>query len=104
MINSSLNKVNKMSSPTHPLVSCIMPTYNRRHFVARAIEYFLRQDYEPKELIVVDDGDHLMADLMPDHPRVRYIRLERRLTVGAKRNLACEHTTGEIIPHGDDEN
>src|SRR5581483_2857327 len=28
-----------------PLVSCVMPTHNRRHFVPRAIEYFRRQKY-----------------------------------------------------------
>ena len=85
------------------LISCIMPTYNRRQFVPRAIEYFLRQDYEPKELIVVDDGDGPVADLVPDDPRVRYIRSERRLSVGAKRNLACRQARGEIIAHWDDD-
>ena len=39
-----------------PLVSCIMPTYNRRHFAGKAIEYFLRQDYPNKQLVIVDDG------------------------------------------------
>jgi glycosyltransferase involved in cell wall biosynthesis len=39
------------------LVSCIMPTFNRRAFVPQAIRYFLRQDFEHKELIIVDDGD-----------------------------------------------
>lgn len=86
-----------------PLISCIMPTYNRRHFVPRAIEYFLHQDYEQKELIVVDDGDDPVADLIPDDPRLRYIRLERRQTVGAKRNLACEQARGEMIAHWDDD-
>lgn len=34
-----------------PLISCIMPTYNRRTFAPRAIVYFLRKDYASKELI-----------------------------------------------------
>lgn len=33
-----------------------MPAYNRRKFVPRALEYFLRQNYEPGELIIIDDG------------------------------------------------
>ena len=41
---------------SQPLVSCIMPTYNRREFVPLAIRYFLRQDYANKELIIIDDG------------------------------------------------
>lgn len=36
------------------LVSCIMPTYNRRAPVPRAIRYFLRQDYPKRELILLD--------------------------------------------------
>jgi|GEM_PF-1486580 len=86
-----------------PLVSCIMPTYNRRRFVARAIEYFLRQDYPAKELIVVDDGSDPVGDLIPTDERIHYIRLPDRATVGAKRNLACEQARGEIIAHWDDD-
>jgi glycosyltransferase involved in cell wall biosynthesis len=80
-----------------------MPTYNRRHFVPRAVEYFLCQDYKSKELLIVDDGTDPVADLIPDDPSVRYVRLEKRLTVGAKRNLACSQSRGEIIAHWDDD-
>ena|GEM_PF-556169 len=88
---------------TPPLTSCIMPTADRRAFVGQAVEYFLRQDYEPRELIVVDDGADAIGDLLPQDERVRYVRLHERLTVGAKRNLACEQARGEIIAHWDDD-
>ncbi len=91
------------AAPTRPLVSCIMPTFNRRAFVPRAIGYFLRQDYPNRELIVVDDGTDPVEDLMPPDDRIHYVRLERRLTVGAKRNRACELARGEIIAHWDDD-
>ena len=87
----------------NPLVSCIMPTFNRRMFVPQAIKYFLRQDYEPKELIVVDDGTDAIGDLIPSDERVKYIRLNQRLTIGAKRNLACQQARSEIIAHWDDD-
>jgi len=48
-----------------PVVSCIMPTYNRRKFVPQAIRYFLRQSYEPKELLIIDDGSDPVNDLVP---------------------------------------
>lgn len=86
-----------------PLVSCIMPTADRRAFVGQAIACFLRQDYPHRELIVVDDGADAVADLMPDDPRVRYLRLAARRSVGAKRNLACQAAAGEIIVHWDDD-
>ena len=85
------------------LVSCIMPTYNRRRFVPRAVACFLNQDYPNRELIVVDDGSDAVADLMPQDPRVTYIRLDQRLTVGAKRNLAIERAHGSLIAHWDDD-
>ena len=86
-----------------PLVSCLMPTRDRRRFVAQAVEYFLRQDYEERELVVLDDGDDRVADLMPADPRVRYVPLDEKLVLGEKRNRACELALGEIIVHWDDD-
>lgn len=86
-----------------PMVSCIMPTYNRRRYVPKAIHYFLRQDYANRELLILDDGDECVEDLVPSDPRVRYYRLETRLILGAKRNLACELAHGAIIAHWDDD-
>ncbi len=86
-----------------PLVSCIMPTYNRRLYMPQAIRYFLRQDHPHKELVIVDDGTDPVADLIPDDERIRYIRLERKVTIGEKRNRAVEASRGEIIVHFDDD-
>lgn len=88
---------------TYPLVSCIMPTRNRRRFAPLALRHFLRQDYEPRELIVLDDGDDPVADLMLRDERIRYVRLDRRHTVGAKRNIGCRLASGDIIVHWDDD-
>jgi glycosyltransferase involved in cell wall biosynthesis len=85
------------------LVSCIMPTRNRPLFAGQAISYFLRQDYPQRELIILDDGDEPIADLIPCDERIRYVRLSRRQSVGAKRNLACEASRGEWIVHWDDD-
>jgi glycosyltransferase involved in cell wall biosynthesis len=89
--------------PDIPLISCIMPTFNRRAFVPWAIDAFLRQSYVSRELIVLDDGDDTVADLIPDDPRVRYTRQESRLPLGAKRNRCIELARGELIMHWDDD-
>lgn len=86
-----------------PLVSCLMPTADRRAFVPRAVRYFLRQDYPTAELVVLEDGADPVADLMPADPRVRYYRLDHRVVLGAKRNLACEHARGDVLVHWDDD-
>ena len=86
-----------------PMVSCIMPTHNRREFVPQAIQYFLRQDYPDRELIIVDDGTDDVADLVPADPRILYLRLDRKHALGTKRNLACREAKGEVIVHWHDD-
>jgi Glycosyl transferase family 2/Methyltransferase domain len=82
-----------------PLVSCIMPTKNRPTFVTLAINYFLRQDYPSKELIIVDDGDESIEHLVPTDDR---IRTRAGGSIGGNRNLACGLAAGELIAQWDD--
>lgn len=93
----------KMRYRRRPLVSCIMPTGTRRSFVRHALAYFGRQDYEPRELVIVDDGRTPVADLAATDHRVRYLRLDDVLPLGEKRNRACELARGDIIAHWDDD-
>jgi glycosyltransferase involved in cell wall biosynthesis len=90
-----------MTAP--PLVSCIMPTHNRRLFVPRAIDYFLRQDHPAKELVIIDDGTDSVEDLVPPLPSIRYHRVAGRMVLGTARNLACEMASGSMIAHWDDD-
>lgn len=86
-----------------PLISLIMPTADRRPFVALAIEDFARQTYRPLELVVVDDGADTVADICEGVPGVTYVRLPFRRPIGDKRNTAIEESSGEIIAHADDD-
>ena len=90
---------------TQPLVSCILPTYNRRHLIGAAIRQFLRQTYSNKELIIVDDGEDCIEDIVKtvNHPSISYIRWNDHITIGRKRNIACENAKGEYIAHFDDD-
>lgn len=85
------------------LVSCIMPTANRRAFVPHAIADFLRQDHAERELVILDDGEDPVGDLISADPRIRYLRETRRRTTGAKRNACVEAAAGEVIVHWDDD-
>ena len=53
--------------------------------------------------MIVDDGDDAIGDLVNAVPGVRYIRLNQRLSIGAKRNLACREARGDIIAQWDDD-
>jgi hypothetical protein len=70
-----------------PLVSCIMPTYNRHALVPLAVKLFSGQDYLNCELIIVDDSDRSMG--VCGAPGVRYFHCATRRTIGAKRYFAC---------------
>ncbi len=57
-------------------ISVVVPTYNRGHLVARAIESVLAQEYAPREIVVVDDGstDDTQARVAPYVKKIRYVR------------------------------
>lgn len=79
-----------------------MPTTReRREFAWRSIEYFLRQDYPHKELLIVDDDCPL--ELPFNHPQIRHITMPVKRTLGAKRNFCVEAARGDLIMHWDDD-
>lgn len=84
------------------LVSCIMPTANRRHLVPVAVASFLAQDWPEKELVVVDDGKESVMDLFFEVPQLKYVH-KQNMILGAKRNLCCEMAEGDVIVHFDDD-
>jgi glycosyltransferase involved in cell wall biosynthesis len=90
-------------TPAAPLVSCVMPTFDRRSFVPQAVRYFLRQDYPARELVIVDDGPEPVSDLLPADPRIVYHRAGAQMVLGTKRNLACDLARGSVIVHWDDD-
>lgn len=86
-----------------PLVSCIMATRNRHDFVLQSIQYFYRQNYAKRELLILDDDNQDLSPEIGCDPRVRYFRLPSGMTIGAKRNRGCELARGSIIAQWDDD-
>jgi glycosyltransferase involved in cell wall biosynthesis len=83
-----------------PLISAVCITANRPRFVDLAIECFMEQTWENKELVIYDSGeDRVKAQ---DLPGVRYVRGVAR-TIGELRNAAVEHSKGRIVAHWDDD-
>lgn len=94
---------------TKPFVSVVTPTYNRRKFIPTLIDIYTAQTY-PKdrmEWIILDDGADKVGDLITSltkHiPNVRYIALDTKTNIGAKRNILNKEAKGDIIICMDDD-
>ena len=84
-----------------PFVSVLTPTYNRRKFLPAMIECYKAQTYPAKsmEWIILDDGTDCVRDVFEnlDIPNLRYIRLDEKKLIGAKRNILNAEAKGDII-------
>jgi glycosyltransferase involved in cell wall biosynthesis len=78
-----------------PLVSVVIPTYNRASFVSEAIESVLDQTFSDYEIIVVDDGstDNTHEILEQYRDKIQYIYQENE-GVSAARNTGIKNSTG----------
>jgi len=69
-----------MASPERNIadVCVIVPTFNRAHYLAEALDSLLNQTRPPAEIIVVDDGstDSTLDVVHSFRDRIRYIRKE----------------------------
>lgn len=81
-----------------PLVSVIIPTFNRGYCLEESIRSVLQQSFVDFELIVVDDGstDNTSA-LVARFPAVKLIRLEKNRGVSFARNRGTVEAQGDCI-------
>ncbi|MGO4913026.1 glycosyltransferase family 2 protein [Leeuwenhoekiella sp. W20_SRS_FM14] len=87
-----------------PLVSIIIPTYNRAHLIGQTLDSVLAQTYENWECIVVDDGStddtaELLAYYVQKDSRFQYHMRPSNRPKGANacRNYGFELSEGEYI-------
>ena len=80
-----------------PVVSVIIPTYNRAHYLGTAIESVFNQTFQEFELIVVDDGSidetRTLLDAIDDK---RLIRLFRE-----HKGISAAMNSGILVARGD---
>lgn len=83
-----------------PLVSVIIPTYNRAHLLGRALRSVINQTFEDFEIIIVDDastdGTQTLVNSFEDK-RISYIKLYLNQGVSVARNIGIQHAQGEYI-------
>jgi glycosyltransferase involved in cell wall biosynthesis len=89
-----------LESTDAPLVSVIIPSFNRAHCVGVAINSALAQTLSALEVIVIDDGSSDgTADLVSaiNDPRVRFLRHDANRGASAARNTGLAHACGRYI-------
>ncbi len=79
-----------------PLISVIIPVYNRDRYLAEAIESVLAQTYPAIELIVVDDGSSdRSAEVAQSYPVIYHYQPNGGIS--AARNTGIALATGEFL-------
>ena len=91
-----------------PLVSVIIPTYNRKHTIKRCIDSVLNQTYKNYEIIIVDDcsTDGTMEYVEAEYGAISdvnivYVRNDSNLGAAGSRNAGVSYANGEYIAFHD---
>jgi len=79
-------------------ISVVIPTFNRKYLLKRAIESVEGQTRKPLEIIVVDDGssDGTREWLLGSHPSIKYIR-QSNSGVSRARNKGIKASAGSWV-------
>ncbi|MCL6622017.1 MAG: glycosyltransferase [Syntrophobacterales bacterium] len=92
--------------PEPPLISVIVPTYNRPQMLVEAVESILHQTYPRVEIIVVNDGGVEVESLVAWLNRtgtLTYVRHDRNRGLAAARNTGLRLARGKYIAYLDDD-
>lgn len=86
------------SRSDNPVVSVVIPSYNRKDFLRLALQSVISQTAKPDEIIVVDDGstDQTEEHLSSEFPSVTWL-LKENQGVAAARNYGIRQARGEWI-------
>lgn len=88
----------------NPLVSIIIPTFNRAHLIGETLDSVLVQTYTNWECIIIDDGSTDITEQVVDKyvtkdNRFKFLKRPKNKPKGANscRNIGLEDATGDYI-------
>jgi O-antigen biosynthesis protein len=92
-------KSTKYNNPFDPLISVIVPCYNRLEWIPLTIESLLNQTYTKFEAIFVNDGGESVQPLLDKYHDDRFKYYEHDVNKGlpAARNTGLRHCEGDYI-------
>jgi glycosyltransferase involved in cell wall biosynthesis len=83
-----------------PLVSIIIPTYNRAHLISETIRSVLNQTFDNWEILIIDDGSEDQTDELIDafqDRRIKYLCIQHTGNFGRVRNEGLKLASGIYI-------
>lgn len=93
----SEGQASQRTGSARPLVSVVIAVHNGENYLAQALESILAQDYEPFEVIVVDDGsEDGTSGVAQAFPGVRYVH-QHNQGPAAARNHGIALARGELV-------
>lgn len=90
----------------NPLVSVVIPTYNRPKYLQRAVDSVREQTYENIEIVIIDDCPSNPVESIAKQfsdSRIRYVRHEENKGVCAARNTGITEAIGDYLCFLDDD-
>ena len=82
----------------NPLVSVVIPTYNRAWVIKEAVDSVLAQDYKDFELIIVDDGStDNTSDVLASYGEDVRVLFQENKGVSAARNRGVAEASGQLV-------
>ena len=85
-----------------PAISVVMPVYNTKEYVGKAIESILNQTFGDFEFLIIDNGStdgsgDVIARYAQADSRIRVIHNEKNVFIAEARNRALEQVQGEYL-------
>jgi glycosyltransferase involved in cell wall biosynthesis len=103
--NSSYDRAAEPCAAAGPLVTILIPTFNRRQYLPLALASAVQQDYRNIEVIVVNDGGQDVSDIVNSFNDSRVTLINRKENRGKAYSLneALARAHGEYICYLDDD-
>jgi glycosyltransferase involved in cell wall biosynthesis len=99
-----------MQDSKNPLVSIIMPTYNRANMISLAINSILEQSYTNWELLVIDNEStdntkEIVEKFSKEDSRIFYynVKKDHKIGIASYLNYGIDISSGEYIARLDDD-
>lgn len=85
-----------------PAISIVMPVYNTKDFVGKAIESILNQTFGDYEFLIIDNGStdgsgQVINRYASQDKRIKVIHNEKNVFIAEARNSALQQATGEYL-------